>query len=652
MDQTHSSMDSLEAKASNILQRLREIRAQHCCPHIDRQIDLWVENQLGHSQKLQQQKLHQSQQHPHNHNNILEQSPQLLPQQLTHQATCHRHNEVQNDKQASSERTIGCFLANLKHLESFDSDATESTSSNDSYDELEGFSQEDIPPKRSFHTALKPHYPNVNNTSTTLQQYHRASTSSLPPTQSQYNQNSTTPNQRRASHLQGSETPSSSNVTALNDNFANMANLHKKAIWKWAKERSRLASKWTWLQAQIADLEFRVRGQNDALMQARLHKIPPIPSTLPDSSCSRTVPLSKDFRNRCLIKSTQILSDSSKSSVKFSQVPCVCSSLPQTVAPCLSCKGRYNYLKQSEGENAPLQERASQLDPCCHPVLSLSDDITLGSQISYLLKRETINRKPAKGKPGRKKGSLTAASSTLTNEDKTSGKHVNKKGKYYQGMPNRAPNHAQSGHLKNASSTMIASNKLKRKYRKQSNNQTNNYNDSNSWFRANNNHAHDNNNNSSTTKRNKRIRSTSSINESSLYSDSSNSYRPNHFNNGTNAVRTVTRRRRSEQSAYDINNIVIPYGIAASTRVEILEYKEIMTPSWRVCSNNGTCEETTNDDSVELNNKKEDDELEEDTSDEAYILRHTRGEHEEKKRFSLKPPPKNETSQDQIPADK
>ena len=39
----------------------------------------------------------------------------------------------------------------------------------------------------------------------------------------------------------------------------------------------------------------------------------------------------------------------------------------------------------------------------------------------------------------------------------------------------------------------------------------------------------------------------------------------------------MMRRRRGE-SAYDINNIVIPYSMAASTRVEKLQYKEILTP--------------------------------------------------------------------------
>ncbi|KAG5854897.1 hypothetical protein ANANG_G00042810 [Anguilla anguilla] len=40
-------------------------------------------------------------------------------------------------------------------------------------------------------------------------------------------------------------------------------------------------------------------------------------------------------------------------------------------------------------------------------------------------------------------------------------------------------------------------------------------------------------------------------------------------------------RRRRGESSFDINNIVIPMSVAATTRVEKLQYKEILTPSWR-----------------------------------------------------------------------
>lgn len=38
------------------------------------------------------------------------------------------------------------------------------------------------------------------------------------------------------------------------------------------------------------------------------------------------------------------------------------------------------------------------------------------------------------------------------------------------------------------------------------------------------------------------------------------------------------RIERRSRNSYDIDNIVIPYSVAASTRVELLPYKEIPTP--------------------------------------------------------------------------
>ena len=40
--------------------------------------------------------------------------------------------------------------------------------------------------------------------------------------------------------------------------------------------------------------------------------------------------------------------------------------------------------------------------------------------------------------------------------------------------------------------------------------------------------------------------------------------------------------RRKRETAFDIDNIVIPYSMAASVRVEKLKYKEILTPTWRL----------------------------------------------------------------------
>ena len=80
------------------------------------------------------------------------------------------------------------------------------------------------------------------------------------------------------------------------------------------------------------------------------------------------------------------------------------------------------------------------------------------------------------------------------------------------------------------------------------------------------------------------------------------------------------KRVTSSTPLFDIDNIVIPYSVAASTRLERLEYKEILTPSWREV----TPPPPTNEGGTES---------QEDCSDQVYANRHNRCEMSEKKRF-------------------
>ncbi|KAL9895452.1 non-specific lethal 1 isoform 1-T6 [Glossina fuscipes fuscipes] len=60
---------------------------------------------------------------------------------------------------------------------------------------------------------------------------------------------------------------------------------------------------------------------------------------------------------------------------------------------------------------------------------------------------------------------------------------------------------------------------------------------------------------------------------------------------------------RKNRSSYDIDNIVIPYSVAASTRVEILPYKEIPTPKWRVIENENELNNDSEQDQLDICNK-------------------------------------------------
>ncbi|XP_075439355.1 KAT8 regulatory NSL complex subunit 1-like [Ascaphus truei] len=94
---------------------------------------------------------------------------------------------------------------------------------------------------------------------------------------------------------------------------------------------------------------------------------------------------------------------------------------------------------------------------------------------------------------------------------------------------------------------------------------------------------------------------------------------PYHTNSAT------ARRRRTESASFDINNIVIPMSVAASTRPERLQYKEILTPSWRVVHITplSGCEEAP-------------EELE-DLSDAAFCALHTACEETERLRWVSSP---------------
>lgn len=37
----------------------------------------------------------------------------------------------------------------------------------------------------------------------------------------------------------------------------------KRAAYRWARDRAKIASRWTWLLAQISDLEYRVRQHQE-----------------------------------------------------------------------------------------------------------------------------------------------------------------------------------------------------------------------------------------------------------------------------------------------------------------------------------------------------------------------------------------------------
>jgi len=92
--------------------------------------------------------------------------------------------------------------------------------------------------------------------------------------------------------------------------------------------------------------------------------------------------------------------------------------------------------------------------------------------------------------------------------------------------------------------------------------------------------------------------------------------------------------RRKRENSYDIDNIVIPYSVAASTRLEKLQYKEILTPKWRVLPVEPMAKIDTKNNGVIRRPSQEEVEQAEDLTDEGLVTRHERCEQEERKKFS------------------
>jgi len=53
-------------------------------------------------------------------------------------------------------------------------------------------------------------------------------------------------------------------------------------------------------------------------------------------------------------------------------------------------------------------------------------------------------------------------------------------------------------------------------------------------------------------------------------------------------LQAVLKRKRANDQAYDINNIVIPHGLTTA-RIEKLQYKEILTPGYETVRLNRSC---------------------------------------------------------------
>ncbi|KFV62949.1 KAT8 regulatory NSL complex subunit 1, partial [Dryobates pubescens] len=391
--------------------------------------------------------------------------------------------------------------------------------------------------------------------------------------------------------------------------------LRRRAEWRWAADRAAIVSRWNWLQAHVSDLEYRIRQQTDIYKQIRANKglivlgeaSPPDPAV---DDASR--PVSAEVKlepgaDRLSVSGSQPLDNLGISTPESHPTkPCgaprpvngVINTLQPGLAehaqgdgqeaeellhkkqrlnmvpspsdgscvaartrPVLSCKKRRlvrpssimplskkvhrNSLARCSCDvnpscalcgtrgspaldvqyDAPLLERLSQLDSCVHPVLSFPDDVPTSLHFQSMLKSQWQN-KPYEKIKAPKKLSLKhrapmPASSLPDPARKDRHKLVNS---FFTAAMLKHHTDVGGPSYLSAAATPAPHSPIARQL------------------------------------------STSS--EGSAPASTSSQGTSN----------TAVSIQRGE-SSFDINNIVIPMSVAATTRVEKLQYKEILTPS-------------------------------------------------------------------------
>ncbi|XP_055113629.2 KAT8 regulatory NSL complex subunit 1 isoform X8 [Symphalangus syndactylus] len=299
---------------------------------------------------------------------------------------------------------------------------------------------------------------------------------------------------------------------------------------------------------------------------------------------------------------------------------------------CALCgSGSINTMPPEIHYEAPLFERLSQLDSCVHPVLAFPDDVPTSLHFQSMLKSQWQNKPFDKIKPPKKlslkhrapmPGSLPdparkdrhkLVSSFLTTAklshhqtrpDRTHRQHLDDVGAVPMVERVTAP---KAERLLNPPPPVHDPNHSKMRLRDHSSERSEvlkHHTDmsSSSYLAATHHPPHS-----------PLVRQLSTSSDSPAPASSSSQV--------TASTSQPVRRRRGE-SSFDINNIVIPMSVAATTRVEKLQYKEILTPSWR---------------EVDLQSLKgspdEENEEIEDLSDAAFAALHAKCEEMERARW-------------------
>ncbi|XP_041932872.1 KAT8 regulatory NSL complex subunit 1 [Alosa sapidissima] len=374
---------------------------------------------------------------------------------------------------------------------------------------------------------------------------------------------------------------------------------------QWAQERARLGSRWVWLQAQVSELEYRIRALTELYTHLRQGKVrtgpetplraprppPPqnsatcrsssageplrktkaedaVPSPQPPlASAARVCPLPRLRRHKLLrLEACPALGS------KPVSLPCVCE--PSVV--CVLCGG--GPPRPPPDPRECVEQRRSRLDLCVHPVLTLPSDIPLVVQCGTSpLVGGSQNALRRTGVPAHAAGVGRR------------GQGTQRAGRVRRRLmcprpPNTLPplQHSTGGTCGRNYRGVVSPGLL-----------------------------------------NQRITDLPPLSTTPLVPGTSNQ---------------PLRRRRGE-SSFDIDNLVMPVGLAGlGARVQKLQYKEIITPSWRELDDErevphpALLDSTLSHQQEEPQGDAESEEVE-DMSDGSFLSRHAVCENRERGRW-------------------
>ncbi|CAH2047480.1 unnamed protein product, partial [Iphiclides podalirius] len=376
-------------------------------------------------------------------------------------------------------------------------------------------------------------------------------------------------------------------VTYNNPHQQQMA-IEKRALWSWQKARASIASRWCWLQAQVQELEYKIRQHNELHKQVREAKGPielegepvayegALPGDDKDipATCARVRPLRRDtFKKRKLLQMHNLHIATPKAA-KPSDIKCSCR---QPLESCAVCTGRAEATQPQACSTLSAAQRLALVDPGYHPVLSDVRDISPSVHMSALSSRAWFRSRCNKAWRGAHHSGPPRVAH-----------HSHQLHQPHQSHQSSQPQQSQPAHAPHtATPTRKHPTRLKRGRPPLS----------------------------------RKIKEREREEENSASGKES---KPR--------GRPSTETRAHRRPSYDIDNIVIPQSIAANTRPEILTYKEIITPKWRVME----IPEVPLNNGVMKSNRMSIESEEEDISEAAVQARHSRAETRERSRYMRK----------------